>query len=207
MIRVLVVDDHAVVRQGLERLIGTWEGVAAVGEASTADQAVARYSALRPDIVLMDLGLGDGGDGVLATARIVAVDPGARIIALTSHPDRDHVERALEAGAIGYLLKYASADEVERGVRAAARGESPLDPKVAGLLIRRPEVGPAATLSPREREVLDLVGKGLSNKLIAHRLSITERTVKGHLTSIYRQIGVTDRLGAALVARGEQTKV
>lgn len=201
MIRILVVDDHEFVRQGLERLIATWEGIEVVATAADGAEAVSRYRTRRPDVVLMDIGMA-GEDGVDATRRILELDPGARVVVLTSFPDQEHVERALSAGAVGYILKYAAAEDIERAVRAAARGESPLDPKVAHLLLRgRSEEGSAKGLSPREREVLRLVGDGMPNKLIARRLGITERTVKGHLTSIYRQIGVTDRLQAALFAR------
>jgi DNA-binding NarL/FixJ family response regulator len=201
VIRILVVDDHEFVRQGLERLIATWEGIEVVATAADGAEAVSRYRTRRPDVVLMDIGMA-GEDGVDATRRILELDPGARVVVLTSFPDQEHVERALSAGAVGYILKYAAAEDIERAVRAAARGESPLDPKVAHLLLRgRSEEGSAKGLSPREREVLRLVGDGMPNKLIARRLGITERTVKGHLTSIYRQIGVTDRLQAALFAR------
>jgi DNA-binding NarL/FixJ family response regulator len=201
VIRILVVDDHEFVRQGLERLIATWEGIEVVATAADGAEAVSRYRTRRPDVVLMDIGMA-GEDGVDATRRILELDPGARVVVLTSVPDQEHVERALSAGAVGYILKYAAAEDIERAVRAAARGESPLDPKVAHLLLRgRSEEGSAKGLSPREREVLRLVGDGMPNKLIARRLGITERTVKGHLTSIYRQIGVTDRLQAALFAR------
>lgn len=205
MIRVLIVDDHAVVRQGMERLVSTWEGIEVVGSASDADGAFTQYVRLRPDVVLMDIGLAGDADGVEATRRIVAHDGAARVVVLTSHPERAHVERALDAGAIGYLLKHAAAHEVELAVRAATRGETPIDPKIAHILWRRPEpVGPPG-LSERERQVLELVAAGLPNKVIAGRLGITERTVKGHLTSIYRHLGVSDRLQAALAARGALT--
>lgn len=204
MIRLLIVDDHAFVRQGLERLVETWEGVEAVAMAADGVQAVALHRESRPDVVLMDLGLDGEFDGVEATRRIIALDPEARVVVLTSFPDQEHVERALDAGAVGYVLKYSAAEDIQRAVRAAARGESPLDPKVARVLLRRHSApAPARSLSMREREVLALVGRGLPNKLIARKLDISERTVKGHLTSIYRQIGVTDRVQAALFARGE----
>lgn len=203
MIRLLIVDDHAVVRQGLERLVETWEGIQAVAMAADGAQAVMLRRETRPDVVLMDLGMEGEFDGVEATRRIVLEDPAARVVVLTSFPDQDHVERALDAGAVGYVLKYSAAEDIERAVRAAARGESPLDPKVARVLLRRHSAAEERTLSTREREVLALVGRGLPNKLIARKLDISERTVKGHLTSIYRQIGVTDRVQAALFARGE----
>lgn len=200
VIRVLVVDDHSVVRQGMERLIASWDGIEVAGTAADVASGVREYLRLRPDVVLMDLGLGEG-DGTDATRRILEIDPGARILVLTSFPDRAHVEGALDAGATGYLLKHASAREVESAIRAADRGETPLDPKVAHVLLRRPEPSGPPGLSERERQVLELVAEGLPNKRIAQRLGITERTVKGHLTTIYRHLGVTDRLQAALVAR------
>lgn len=207
MIGIMIVDDHEIVRQGLERLVATWDGIEVVATAADGAEALARYPGASPDVVLMDLAMPGPLDGVEATRRIVAADPAARVVVLTSFPDQDHVERALEAGAAGYVLKYAAAEDVERAVRAAARGESPVDPKIARLLLSARsasrEGDRAAGLSAREREVLELVGRGLPNKLIARSLRISERTVKGHLTSIYRQIGVTDRLQAALYARDE----
>lgn len=203
MIRVLIVDDHAMVREGLERLVDTWDGIGVIGSEADMAEAVAAYRALRPDVVLMDIVLSGEYDGIEATRRIVAGDPDATIVMLTSHPDHDHVERALSAGAVGYVLKHAPAADVERAIRAAARGESPVDSKVAHVLLRgRALEAPDRLLSPREQEILDLLGQGMPNKLIARRLAISERTVKGHLTRIYRQIGVTDRVQAALYVRG-----
>jgi len=202
MIRVLIVDDHKVVRQGLERLMAAWDEVEVVGSAGDAMEAVALYAERRPDVVLMDLGMPGQIDGVEAIRRITAADPGARVVVLTSHPDREHIDRALDAGASGYVLKHVAADEIERAVRAAARGECPLDPKAArALLERRTTHDPIDGLSEREREVLALVGRGLPNKQIARRLGIAERTVKGHLTNVYRQIGVSDRVQAVLWAQ------
>ncbi len=201
MIRILIVDDHEFVRQGLERLVATWEGIEVVATAGDGAEAVSCYAAALPDVVLMDLGMPGELDGIEATRQITAAHPQRKIVVLTSFPDRDHIERALAAGAVGYVLKYAAAEDIERAIRAAARGESPLDPKVAHVLMDRREAGdPLNRLSQREREVFALVGSGLPNKQIARRLGITERTVKGHLTNIYRQIGVTDRVQAALFA-------
>lgn len=201
MIRILIVDDHEFVRQGLERLVANWDGIEVVATAGDGAEAVSRYAAALPDVVLMDLGMPGELDGIEATRQITAAYPQRKIVILTSFPDRDHIERALDAGAIGYMLKYAAAEDIERAIRAAARGESPLDPKVAHVLMDQRVVDdPLKELSLREREVLSLVGKGMPNKQIARRLGITERTVKGHLTNIYRQIGVTDRVQAALFA-------
>ena len=203
MIRLLIVDDHQFVRQGLERLAALWDGVEVVGMAGDGEEGVSLYGQLEPDVVLMDLGMQGAIDGVEATRRITGADAEAKVVVLTSLPDREHIERALDARAVGYVLKHASAGDIESAVRAAARGESPLDPKVARVLMdRRRAHDPIEELSQREREVLTLVGRGLPNKQIAWKLGITERTVKGHLTSIYRQIGVDDRVQAALWARG-----
>ncbi len=144
----------------------------------------------------------DAGDGIEATSRIVAADAAVRVVVLTSFSDRRRILQALDAGAIGYVLKDAAPDELEKAIHAAARGEAPLDPKAAHALISdRTAVSPGASLSDREREVLVLVMEGYQNKHIARRLGISEKTVKAHLTSVFRQIGVTDRTQAALWAQ------
>ena len=198
MIRVLVVDDHAVVRQGLAQLLGSADDVEVVGSAGDGGEAVELVASASPDVVLMDLSM-PGVDGVEATRRI---GDGARVVVLTSFADERRIVDALDAGACGYILKDATPDEVLAAVRAAAAGDVPLDPKAARVLLeRRRAGGPARRLSDREREVLALVAEGLANKQIARRLSITERTVKAHLTNIFQQLGVTDRTQAALWAR------
>jgi DNA-binding NarL/FixJ family response regulator len=200
VIRVLVADDHGVVRAGLQQLLATADDIEVVGSAADGEEAVRLAASAGPHVVLMDLSM-PRVDGIEATRRIVAADPQARIVVLTSFSDRDRIMEALDAGAVGYLLKDAEPDEVLRGVRAAARGESPLTPKVAGaLLAERQTQRPAFSLSPREREVLALVGEGLPNKLIARRLEISEKTVKAHLTRVFAELGVTDRTQAALWA-------
>jgi DNA-binding NarL/FixJ family response regulator len=201
VIRVLVVDDHAVVRTGISSLLDAAADVELVGSAADGADAVERCAELRPDVVLMDLSM-PGMDGVEATRRILAGEQPPQVVVLTSFSDRDRILSALDAGAIGYLLKDAEPDDVLEGVRAAARGESPLDPRAARTMLaarRRPE--PAAGLTDREREVLVLIGMGLPNKLIARRLEISEKTVKAHLTSAFRRIGVDDRTQAALWVR------
>jgi DNA-binding NarL/FixJ family response regulator len=140
-------------------------------------------------------------DGLEATRRIAEASPGTRVVILTASADREQMLRAVDAGALGYLLKDASPAELIEGVRAAARGESPLDPKLARELLADRREARSAQLTEREREVLALVGEGLANKLIARRLEISEKTVKAHLTRIYAEIGVTDRTQAALWAR------
>lgn len=200
MIRLAIADDHAVVRAGLEQLLATFEGVELVGAAADGTEAVALCAAERPDVVLMDLEM-PGLDGIGATERIATEAPETQVVVLTSFSDRERILRALDAGAVGYLLKDATPAELEEAIRAAARGESPLDPKAARALLssrRAPE--PGAQLSEREREVLAMVVDGLQNKQIARRLGISEKTVKAHLTSVFRTIGVTDRTQAALWA-------
>ncbi|HEU0304406.1 MAG TPA: response regulator transcription factor [Gaiellaceae bacterium] len=198
MIRVAIADDHAVVRHGLAQLLSTFEGVELVGQAADGDQAVALCAAQGPDVVLMDLEM-PGVDGIEATRRIKASQPEVAVVVLTSFSDRDRILQALDAGAAGYLLKDVEPAELAKAIEAAARGDAPLDPRAARTVLgARREAAPAAELSEREREVLLLVAEGLPNKLIARRLSISEKTVKAHLTSVYRQIGVTDRTQAAL---------
>jgi len=199
VIRVVLVEDHALVRDGLERLLESAEDIDVVGAAADGAEAAALIEESRPDVVLMDLSM-PVMDGIEATRRIAAND-GPKVVVLTSFSDRERILEALDAGAVGYLLKDAEPDELIRGVRAAARGESPLAPKAAQTLIRAHVETRAVELSDREREVLGCVAKGLANKQIALRLGISEKTVKAHLTSIYQQIGVTDRTQAALWAQ------
>jgi DNA-binding NarL/FixJ family response regulator len=201
MIRVLVADDHPLARAGLAQMLGELADITVVGAASDGEQAVALAHQTTPDVVLMDLEM-PVLDGIEATRRLAAELPEARTVVLTSFSDQARILDALDAGAIGYLLKDADPDELARGIRTAARGESPLAPKAASAIISlRERRRPAALLTDREREILTLVAEGLPNKLIARRLHITERTVKGHLTRIFERIGVTDRTQAALWAR------
>jgi DNA-binding NarL/FixJ family response regulator len=188
------------VRTGLTQLVGTFEGVELVGAAANGEEAVRLCAERHPDVVLMDLEM-PVLDGIGATGRIVADHPHVAVVILTSFSDRERILRALDAGAVGYLLKDAEPEELARAIEAASRGESPLDPRAAGaLLSARRSAAPAQELSEREREVLLMVAEGLPNKLIARRLGISEKTVKAHLTSVFRRIGVTDRTQAALWA-------
>ncbi|MFL6140659.1 MAG: response regulator [Labedaea sp.] len=201
MIRVLIVDDHAIVRTGLAQLLGTTEDLRLVGEAANGEQAVALAAELRPDVVLMDLSM-PGLDGVRATARILAEQPDTHVLVLTSFSDQARILDALAAGAEGYLLKHTEPERILSGIREIVAGGSPLDPKAARVLLtnrRTPRAG--GHLTDREREVLRMVGDGMPNKTIARRLGISERTVKAHLTSVYQQLGVTDRTQAALWAQ------
>jgi DNA-binding NarL/FixJ family response regulator len=201
MIRVLIVDDHALVRRGLEQLISSASDLDLVGAAVDGEEAVRLASELEPDVILMDLSM-PLLDGVDATRRIIAERPGVHVVVLTSFDDQRRILDALGAGATGYLLKDAEPDEVLAAIRTAMDGGSPLDPRAARVLVdARREQAPARSLSPREEEVLRLLASGLANKQIARRLGIAERTVKAHLTSVFQQLGVTDRTQAALWAR------
>jgi DNA-binding NarL/FixJ family response regulator len=192
----MVVDDHAMVRAGLEQLLDGVADMSVVASAADGSSAIDMIAQAHPDVVLMDLSM-PGIDGIEATRRIVAEHPAARVVILTSFSDRERILRALDAGAAGYLLKDAETEELLRGIRAAAAGEAPLAPKAATAVLgdRRP---PA--LTAREQEVLSAVVAGLANKQIARRLGISEKTVKAHLTNIFQRIGVADRTQAALWA-------
>jgi DNA-binding NarL/FixJ family response regulator len=198
VIRVAVADDHGVVRDGLASVIAAQPDMELVATAADGAEAVAICRSAAPDVVLMDLEM-PVLDGIEATRAIHADVPGTAVLVLTSFSDRRRITGALDAGAVGYLLKDASAEEVLHGIRTAAGGGSPLDPRAArSLLEAKSAPDPLAGISPREREVLALLVDGLPNKLIARRLGISEKTVKSHLTSIFRQIGVTDRVQAIL---------
>jgi DNA-binding NarL/FixJ family response regulator len=200
VIRVLLADDHGVIRDGLGRLIAALDDIELVGVAADGAEAVTRCAELAPDVVLMDLDM-PVLDGIEATRQIVLAQPTTAVLVLTSFSDRPRIMGALEAGACGYLLKDLDAGAVAEGIRAAARGESPLDPRAARTILdARSAPDPLAGLSAREREVLGLLVDGLPNKLIARRLQISEKTVKSHLTRIFRELDVTDRTQAALWA-------
>jgi len=200
MIRVVLADDHGIVRVGLGRLISALDDVELVGTASDGAEVVEECRRTSPDVVLMDLDM-PVLDGIEATRRILADRPGTAVIVLTAFSDRPRITGALEAGACGYLLKDVDAERVAEGIRAAARGEAPLDPRAARTMLDAHSApDPLAGLSEREREVLALLAQGLPNKLIARRLEISEKTVKSHLTRIFRVLDVTDRTQAALWA-------
>jgi DNA-binding NarL/FixJ family response regulator len=198
MIDVLVIDDHPVLRAGLSQLLEEAEGISLAGVAADGVQGVELAQTQRPDVVLMDLEM-PGMDGIEATRRIRACCERTQVVVLTSFSDRERILDALDAGAAGYLLKDAEPEELLRGIQAAAAGEAPLAPRAASeVLAERRAARPATELSPREREVLLMVGEGLPNKLIARRLEISEKTVKAHLTRVFARIGVSDRTQAAL---------
>jgi DNA-binding NarL/FixJ family response regulator len=200
-IRLLVVDDHPVVRDGLIGMFAREPDVEVVGEAADGAQAVRLAAQLRPDVILMDLRM-PGTDGVTAIKELARGGAGARVLVLTTYDTDSHVLPAIEAGATGYLLKDAARDDLLRAVRAAARGEAVLAPSVAATLmnrVRTPETGP---LSQRELEVLQLVAAGATNRVVAAQLFVTESTVKTHLLNIYAKLGVNDRAAAVAEAFG-----
>lgn len=200
MISLVIADDHRVVRTGLEQLVGTFDDVEVVGAGANGEEAVDICAAARPNVALIDLEM-PILDGIEATRRIRDVSPATNVIVFTSFSDRERILGALDAGAVGYLLKDAEPEEIHRAIRAAMRGEAPLAPKAAAaLLAARSVASPTHDLTEREREVLRLVTTGLANKQIARRLGISEKTVKGHLTHVFQAIGVTDRTQAALWA-------
>jgi DNA-binding NarL/FixJ family response regulator len=244
-VRVLLVDDHALVRNGLRAVLGTTTDCTVVGEAGTGEAAVELAVVLRPGVVVMDLSM-PGAGGVAATAALRERVPTARVLVLTTFADDARVRAALAAGATGYLLKDADPDDVVRAVQATARDEVPIDARVARGLLPRVPGGPGPTggagttaadadgargagtegargagtddargaastdvggrsvgsdLPPRERDVLARLARGLSNRQIATELGIAERTVKVHVGSVFRRIGVADRTSAALWAR------
>jgi len=199
VIRLLLAEDHSLVRAGLADLLGHVADFELVGAAADGSEAVALAAEHSPQVVLMDL-LMPELDGIEATRRIVGANPSVHVVVLTSFSDRERILEALDAGAIGYLFKDAEPDELFRGIRAAAKGESPLAPKAAREVLLARNERRDRGLTDRELDVLGLVRAGLSNKLIARRLEISEKTVKAHLTSIFQRIGVTDRTQAALWA-------
>jgi DNA-binding NarL/FixJ family response regulator len=199
-IRVLIVDDHSVVRRGLEQLLATTTDIEVVGTAANGLEAVAHVDELRPDVVLMDLSMPEL-DGVEATREIAARFPDSRVLVLTSFSEQSRILDVIAAGAEGYLLKHSDPDEITAAVRSVHAGEAPLDPKAArALLDSRRTRRETVALSEREREVLLLVRDGLANKQIARQLGITERTVKAHLTKIFQRIDATGRTQAAIWA-------
>lgn len=199
MIRVLVVDDHPVVRSGLVGMLDVEDDLEVVGEAADGEEAVLRVAELAPDVVLMDLRM-PRLDGAGATARIVAAHPRSRVLVLTTYDTDADIVRAVEAGATGYLLKDTPRTVLVDAVRAAARGETVLAPPVAARLVSRMRTPAPEALTPREVQVLGAVARGLSNGEIGRELLIGEATVKTHLLRAFAKLGVDDRTRAVTVA-------
>ena len=207
MIRVLVVDDHIVVRSGIEQVLATTDDIEIVGLAPDGQRAVEMVQALEPDVVLMDLSM-PVMDGVEATRRIRALAPDTKVVVLTSFSDQARITDAMSAGAEGYLLKHADPAQIMDAIRSVVTGGVPLDPKAARVMLNSQRgMRPADPLSSREREVLVLLCKGMANKQIARHLGISERTVKAHLTHVFQRLGVSDRTGAALWAKRNLAEV
>ncbi len=198
-IRLLIVDDHPVVRDGLRGIFSGDPGCEVVGEAGEGAQAVALAERLRPDVILMDLHM-PGMDGVNAIRELVQRGSPARILVLTTYDQDSYVLPAIEAGATGYLLKDAPRADLLRAVRAVAEGKTVLSPSVAGRLVSQVRRPPREVLSPREMEILRLVADGTTNREIARSLFISEATVKTHLLHIYEKLGVADRAAAVSAA-------
>lgn len=200
-VSLLLVDDHVLIRRGLADLFAAVPDIDVVASAAAGDEAVTLAASTKPDVVLMDLSM-PGMDGVEATRRLLATSPDSSVVILTSFTESDRITAAVQAGAIGYLLKDAEPDTLIAAVRSAARGDAPFDARAARALLpsqRRPN--PAEELTARERQILELVTEGLPNKSIARRLGISEKTVKAHLTNAFSTIGVSDRTSAALWAK------
>jgi DNA-binding NarL/FixJ family response regulator len=204
-IRVLIVDDHAVVREGLRTFLALQDGIEVIGEAADGREALEQAALLGPDVILMDLVM-PGLDGVGAMRALRDTGSAARVIVLTSFTDDDRILPAIQQGAAGYLLKTVAPPELARAVRAAHAGEALLDPSVAArlvdALVQRTEDAPdpGAQLTPRERDVLTMLARGLSNKRIAYELGLSEKTVKAHVGHVLAKLGVADRTQAALYA-------
>jgi DNA-binding NarL/FixJ family response regulator len=201
-IRVLVVDDHVIVRNGLAQLLATSDQFELVGTAGDGREALGMVEELRPDVVLMDLSMPEM-DGVQATSAINRSWPNTKIVILSSFSEHQRVLAALDAGAEGYVLKHADPEQILAAIDAVHRGGAPIDPQVARVLLDVKRTGPSAARGPltdREEEVLRLVQSGLANKQIGRQLGISERTVKAHLTKIFSTLGVADRTQAALWA-------
>ncbi|MFD9790293.1 response regulator [Streptomyces sp. NPDC059070] len=198
VVRILLCDDHAVVRAGLLALLGSEPDIEVVGEAGTGEEAVAAAAKVRPDVVLMDLQLGPGIDGVEATRRIAGT--GVRVLVLTTYDTDADITRAIAAGATGYLLKAERPEELFAAIRAAAQGRTALSAPVASRVMERMR-GTTPSLTPRELDILAQLSQGLANRDIARALFISEATVKTHLGRIYEKLGVDTRAGAVSVAK------
>ncbi|GHG31420.1 MULTISPECIES: response regulator [Streptomyces] len=198
-VRILLCDDHVVVRAGLLALLGSTPDIEVVGEAGSGEEAVAMAAKLKPDVVLMDLQLGAGIDGVEAT-RLIA-PTGVHVLVLTTYDTDADITRAIEAGATGYLLKAERPEELFAAIHSAAQGRTALSPPVASRVMDRMRGAAGPSLTDRERDILGQLGRGLGNREIARALFISEATVKTHLGRIYAKLGVDTRAGAVAVAK------
>ena len=203
-IRVLVVDDHPVVRDGLGAIFESEDEFVVVGKAKDGAEAIAQVEQVRPDVVLLDLRM-PGIDGVAAMRRMLRESPGVKVLVLTTYDTEEDIFQAIEAGAVGYMLKDASWEEIFEAVRAAHRGDSLIHPRVASRLLGRfaqlsRQAAPTYGLSDRELEVLRLIAKGASNKMIAGSLHISESTAKNHVANVFRKLDVSDRTEAVTLA-------
>ncbi len=199
-LRVVLVDDHPVVRTGLAALLTATRRIEVVGQAAHGEDALKLVPETDPDVVLMDLQLGKGMDGVATTTSLLKQDPNRKVLILTTYDTDTDIVRAIEAGACGYLLKDAKPERLIAGVEAAARGETVLSPTVASRLVQRISA-PRSDLTPRELEVLKLAAEGLSNRAIAKQLFVSEATVKTHMVHIFEKLNVDSRTGAVAQAR------
>lgn len=200
--RIVIVDDHPIVRRGLRGYLELYDALHVVGEAGSVAEALSCIARTRPDLVLLDVQL-PGEDGLRVLQALQGERDAPKVLVLTSFLDEDYLKGALRLGAVGYVLKHAGQQQLLDSVWAALRGERPLDPEAAALLAQTRD-DPLSTLTPREREVLALLAEGLANKAIARRLDIAEKTVKTHVSSILAKLGVKDRVQAALYARSRR---
>jgi NarL family two-component system response regulator LiaR len=199
-IRLVIVDDHSVVREGLRAFLRLQEGIEVVGEAADAEEAIRVAAGSSPDVILLDLVM-PGGDGVAAIRRLLAATPAVRVLVLTSFADDAQIFAAMAAGASGYLLKDVDPAALADGIRDVHAGRPALHPSIAARLMRREGSSPARTdLTSRELDVLRLIVEGLPNKQIAQRLGIGEKTVKTHVSRVLGKLGVEDRTQAAVLA-------
>jgi DNA-binding NarL/FixJ family response regulator len=205
-IHVLIADDHEAFRSGLRSLLDSVSGLEVVGEAASGAEAISQAAALQPDVVLMDLNMPDV-DGISATRQIVATSPHVAVLVLSMYEDDDQVFGALKAGARGYLLKGADRNELVRGIRSVVAGEAIFGPAIARRLTTyfatRPQVEPAVfpELTDREREILDMVARGMNNAQITQRLGLSPKTVRNHVSNIFSKLQVADRAEAIVRAR------
>ncbi|GHO77611.1 DNA-binding response regulator [Ktedonobacter sp. SOSP1-85] len=205
VIRVCIVDDHIVVRQGVQAFLATQPDIEVVGEAGSGEEAIQLVRELAPDVLLLDLAM-PGLDGVETTRRVKQVSPQTHVVVLTSYVQDEYIFPAIRAGALSYLLKESGGEEIVNAIHKAARGEAILHPRIASRVVqelqekRQTEINPFSELSEREMEVLHLIANGFNNAAIAERLVISEGTVKSHVNNILSKLHLTDRTQAAIFA-------